>query len=107
MRKDNNMKRKFVHKPTEITAYEFKDDPKEITDVLEAINDYCGYDKYGWYLISEHEPPFLEIHDDEIDVRNILKGCFMTIDDEYGNISIFSHEEMFREWDLVEDNENS
>lgn len=96
------MKRKFVHKPTEITAYEFKDDPKEITDVLEALNDYCGYEKYGWEIITEHEPPFLQIYDDEFDARDLLKGCFMTIDDEYGNISIYSRYKMFEEWDLVE-----
>ena len=96
------MKRKFGHKPTEITAYEFKDDPKEITDVLEALNDYCGYEKYGWEIITEHEPPFLQIYDDEFDARDLLKGCFMTIDDEYGNISIYSRYKMFEEWDLVE-----
>lgn len=100
------MKRKFVHKPTEITVYEFTGDAKEITDVLEAMNDYCGYDKYGWTLISDHEPPFLEIYDDEIDVRNLLKGGYMYVDDD-GNISLFSHDKMHEEWELVEDHENS
>lgn len=96
------MKRKFVHKPTELTAYEFKDDPKEITDVLEALNDYCGYEKYGWEIITEHEPPFIQIYDDEFDARDLLKGGFMTIDDEYGNISIYSRDTLLKEWELVD-----
>ena len=96
------MKRKFVHKPTEITVYEFKDDPKEITDVLEALNDYCGYEKYGWEIITEHEPPFIQIYDDEFDARDLLKGGFMTIDDEYGNISIYSRDTLLKEWELVD-----
>lgn len=101
------MKRTLIHKPVKITAYEFTGDVKEITDVLESINAAVGYDKYGWTLISDHEPPFLEIYDDEIDVRNLLKGGFMTVDDEYGNISLFSHDTMLEAWELVEANENS
>lgn len=100
------MKRTLIHKPIKITAYEFTGDVKEITDVLESINAAVGYDKYGWTLISDHEPPFLEIYDDEIDVRNLLKGDFMTVD-EYGNISLFSHDTMLEAWELVEANENS
>ena len=100
------MKRKFVHKPTEITVYEFTGDAKEITDVLEAMNDYCGYDKYGWTLISDHEPPFLEIYDDEFDARDLLNGGYMYADED-GNINLFSRDEMLEEWDLVEANENS
>lgn len=100
------MKRTFVHKPTEITVYEFKDDPKEITDVLEALNDYCGYEKYGWEIITEHEPPFIQIYDDEFDARDLLNGGYMYADED-GNISLFSRDEMHEEWDLVEANENS
>lgn len=100
------MKRTFVHKPTEITVYEFTGDVKEITDVLESINDYCEYDRYGWEIITEHEPPFIQIYDDEFDARDLLKGCFLYVNED-GNISIFSHEEMQREWELVEANENS
>lgn len=100
------MKRTLIHKPIVIRAYEFTGDVKEITDVLEAINDYVGYDKYGWEVITEHEPPFLEIYDDEFDARDLLKGDFMTVD-EYGNISLFSHDTMLEAWELVEANENS
>ncbi len=96
------MKRTLIHKPIVIRAYEFTGDVKEITGFLESINAAVGYDKYGWTLISDHEPPFLEIYDDEIDVRNILKGDFMTIDDEYGNISIYSRDTMLEAWELVE-----
>ena len=101
------MKRTLIHKPTKITAYEFTGDVKEITDVLESINAAVGYDKYGWGVITEHEPPFLEIYDDEIDVRNLLVGSFMTIDNEYGDISLLSHDKMLETWELVEDHENS
>lgn len=100
------MKRTLIHKPIKITAYEFTGDVKEITDVLESINDAVGYAKYGWEVITEHEPPFIQIYDDEIDVRNLLKGGYMYVDDD-GNISLFSHDKMHEEWELVEDHENS
>ena len=44
--------------------------------------------------------------DDEIDVRNLLIGGYMYVDDD-GNISLFSHDKMYEEWELMEDNENS
>lgn len=100
------MKRTFVHKPIKITAYEFTGDAKEITDILESINDAVGYDKYGWEVITEHEPPFIQIYDDEFDARDLLKGGYMYADED-GNISLFSCDEMHKEWDLVEANENS
>lgn len=100
------MKRTLIHKPIVIRAYEFTGDVKEITDALESINAAVGYAKYGWEVITEHEPPFLKIYDNEIDVRNILKGDFITIDD-YGNISIYSRDTMLEAWELVENNENS
>lgn len=100
------MKRTFVHKPTTITVYEFTGDTKEITDVLEAINDYVGYDKYEWEVITKHEPPFIQIYDDEFDARDLLNGGYMYADED-GNISLFSRDEMYEEWDLVEANENS
>ena len=96
------MKRTFVHKPTIITVYEFTGDAKEITDVLKSINEYCEYDRYGWEIITEHEPPFIQIYDDEFDARDLLKGCFLYVNED-GNIGIFSHEEMYGEWELVED----
>lgn len=95
------MKRTLIHKPIKITAYEFTGDVKEITDVLESINDAVGYAKYGWEVITEHEPPFIQIYDDEFDARDLLKGCYLYVNED-GNIGIFSHEEMFREWELAE-----
>lgn len=100
------MKRTLIHKPIKITAYEFTGDVKEITDVLESINDTVGYAKYGWEVITEHEPPFLEIYDDEFDARDLLNGGYMYADED-GNINLFSRDEMHEEWDLVEANENS
>lgn len=100
------MKRTLIHKPIKITAYEFTGDVKEITDVLESINDAVGYAKYGWEVITEHEPPFIQIYDDEFDARDLLIGGYMYADED-GNISLFSRDEMYEEWDLVEANENS
>ena len=100
------MKRTLIHKPIKITAYEFTGDVKEITDVLESINDAVGYAKYGWEVITEHEPPFIQIYDDEFDARDLLNGGYMYADED-GNISLFSRDEMHEEWDLVEANKNS
>lgn len=92
------MERTFVHRPTVITVYEFTGDPKEITDVLENINDYCEHDRYRWEFISNHEPPFIEIYT-EHPFDFILKiGDFLHIDED-GELNIFSREEMFGEWE--------
>ena len=100
------MKRTFVHRPTIITVYEFTGDHKEITDVLETINDYCEYDKYGWEFISNHESPFIEIYTEKPFDLILKKGDFLNVDED-GELSIFSREEMFEEWEPVEADENS
>lgn len=100
------MKRTFVHKPITITAYEFTGNVNEITDVLESINSDVGYDKYGWEVITEHEPPFIEIYTEHPFDFILKKGDFLHVDED-GELSIFSCEEMFGEWEPVEANENS
>lgn len=95
------MKRTFVHRPTVINVYEFTGDPTEITDILENINDYCEYDKYGWEFMSKREPPFIEIYTERLFELVLKKGDFLHVDED-GELSIFSREEMFNEWEPAE-----